>query len=147
MQFNLKRASIIVVALLVVIQFFPVKRTNPPGENKMTAPAEVQTVLKESCFDCHSNETVWPWYSRVAPVSWLVAHGVNTGRGKLNFSTWDQLEARKKDKLMVEIWDEVEGGEMPLSYYLPVHPQAKLSEADLAVLRTWTGAGAAAGQH
>jgi mono/diheme cytochrome c family protein len=125
------------VVLLLLIQFVPVRRTNPPGGTATFAPPEAVAVFKRACFDCHSNETVWPWYSRVAPVSWLVAHDVKEGREKLNFSNWDLLEMKKRPKMMHEIWEMVEQGEMPLWYYLPAHPEARLSTADLGVIRAW----------
>ena len=63
----------------IVIQFVPVNRTNPPVEGDLRAPTEVLSVLRRACYDCHSNETVWPWYSRVAPLSWVIAHDVTRG--------------------------------------------------------------------
>ena len=146
-QSRWKRAGLAVIFLVVAIQLVPVDRSNPPGEVRMTVAPEVRAVLEQSCFDCHSNQTVWPWYSRVAPVSWLVAHDVEEGRGKLDFTTWDDLEPRKQDKIRQEVWEETSAGEMPLWFYLPAHPQAKLTAEDLATLRGWSGtdAGEAAG--
>lgn len=126
-----------VVAIGAVIQLVPVDRSNPPVSGTVDAPAEVMAVLRKACFDCHSNETSWPWYSYVAPVSWLVAHDVEEGRKELNFSAWASLEAKKRAHKRKEVWEEVAEGEMPLRPYLLTHPQAKLDAAELEALRVW----------
>ncbi len=127
----------VLVAALLLIQLVPVKRTNPPGGTGQFAPAEVTAVFQRACYDCHSNETAWPWYSRVAPVSWLVADDVKEGREHLNFSNWDLLDQDKREKMKSEIWEELEAGDMPLWFYLPLHPDARLSRDDLTVIRAW----------
>ena len=123
----------------IVIQFVPVNRTNPPVEGDLRAPAEVLSVLRRACYDCHSNETVWPWYSRIAPVSWVIARDVHEGRAALNFSTWNRLSTKEQAKAMRESWEEVAEGKMPTRYYLPLHPEARLSPADQSLLRAWSG--------
>jgi hypothetical protein len=123
---------------LLVIQLLPVQRTNPPVEAEVTAPSEVMAVLRRSCYDCHSHETAWPWYSYVAPLSWLVAHDVEEGREKINFSTWGRLSDGKRNHALEEIWEEVEEGEMPLWAYTLAHRGTSLSQQDLALLRDWT---------
>jgi hypothetical protein len=122
----------------VAIQLVPVDRTNPPVETEVPATAEARSVLRRACYDCHSNETVWPWYSRIAPVSWLVARDVHEGREELNFSTWNRLETKDQVEAFHESWEEVEEGEMPLWFYLPAHPEARLSAQDRSVLRAWS---------
>jgi hypothetical protein len=122
----------------IVIQFVPVNRTNPPVEGDLRAPAEALSVLRRACYDCHSNETVWPWYSRIAPVSWVIAHDVHEGRATLNFSTWNRLSANKQAEAMRESWKEVAEGKMPTWFYLALHPEARLSPADQSVLRAWS---------
>ncbi|MCB9854027.1 MAG: heme-binding domain-containing protein [Phycisphaerales bacterium] len=122
------------------IQFVPVDKTNPRITSDIPAPPEVKAVLRQSCYDCHSHETTWPWYSRIAPVSWLIANDVNEGREKLNFSTWDRYDAGKQAHKIHEIWEEVEKGEMPLWFYEPLHPEAKLTSEDLAILKAWASA-------
>jgi hypothetical protein len=87
-----------IVLLLVVIQFVPVDRSNPPVTSEVPASPEARAVLRRACYDCHSNETVWPWYSKVAPVSWLVARDVHKGREELNFSTWDRYATKEQVK-------------------------------------------------
>jgi hypothetical protein len=135
---SLKWAGIAVVVGLVVIQLVPVERTNPPVEGEVPAPPEVREVLRRACYDCHSNETVWPWYSRVAPVSWLVARDVRKGREELNFSTWNRLNTKDQVEKMKESWEEVDEGEMPPWFYLPAHRDARLSDRDRALLREWS---------
>ena len=122
---------------LVGIQIVPVERENPPVTRDIGAPPAVDAVLRRSCYDCHSNETVWPWYSRVAPLSWLVSHDVVEGRETLSFSTWDRYDAEARAELRAETWEEVEEGEMPPWIYTPTHPEARLDAADRAVLRDW----------
>jgi hypothetical protein len=143
---NLLRGLLALAVVIVLIQLVPVDRTNPPVEQEVAAPPEVRSVLARSCYDCHSHETVWPWYSRIAPVSWLVAHDVEEAREHLNFSTWNRLDAGKRAEALEEIWEEVSEGEMPLWYYLPLHPGARLSRQDLELLRGWTGGSSEGGR-
>lgn len=126
-----------VIVAFVAIQFVPVDRRNPAVAAEVPAPAEVRAVLRRACYDCHSNETEWPWYSKIAPVSWLVSYDVKKGREELNFSTWNQYTGQQQIKKLRESWEEVEEGEMPLWFYLPVHRDAVLSAKDRADLRQW----------
>lgn len=130
-------AIALLVVVFVLIQFVPVDRSNPPVESDIPTPPEVKAILKRACYDCHSNETMWPWYSRIAPFSWILARDVHEGRAELNFSTWDRYSTKEQVKKMKKSWEEVQEGEMPPWYYLPVHRDASLSEADRQVLRTW----------
>ena len=139
------RVVLIVVAVAVIaIQLVPVDRSNPPVTGEVEAPAAVVEVLRTSCYDCHSNETRWPWYAYVAPVSWLVAEDVEHGREHVNFSTWTQDDAEEQAEHLEEIWEEVEEGEMPLKKYLLLHGDARLTDAGRDVLRSWTAAAAPA---
>lgn len=137
MKTNLVRIVLAVVIALVGIQFIPVNRSNPPVEEEVPASLEVKAMLKRACYDCHSNETIWPGYSQVAPVSWLLAWDVGEGREELNFSTWNRYSQKKRGKIMKEIWEEVQEGEMPPWFYLPLHPDARLSDSDRSLLRAW----------
>jgi len=128
------------VVILIAIQLVPVDRTNPPVVADFDGPAQVRAVIKTSCYDCHSHQTRWPWYSRVAPVSWLVAHDVEEGRSRLNFSQWGAYDAKRQAKLAEEMWEEVEEGAMPLKMYLLAHPGARLTAAAKASLRDWSQA-------
>lgn len=132
------RALLGALVLLVAIQFVPVDRSNPPVETEVPAPAKVRPVLRRACYDCHSNETVWPWYSRTAPLSWLVARDVREGRKKLNFSTWNRLDAGRRARKLKETWKEVSEGEMPPGFYVAIHREAALSPEDRTALRDWT---------
>ena len=116
----------------VIIQFVPFghEHTNPPvaKEPAWDSP-QTRDLVRRACFDCHSNETTWPWYSNVAPVSWLVQRDVNGGRSHLNFSEWDHPQRHAKD-----VAEQVKEGDMPPWFYLPMHPNAKLSDAEKSAL-------------
>lgn len=139
----MKRTTGVLLGLgvvLVGIQLVPVDRTNPPVTGEVPAPDDVMAILERSCWDCHSNETSWPWYSHVAPASWLVAEDVEEGRGHANFSTWDQYEPEERDEVMEELIEVVEEAEMPLWQYTLVHRDAKLSETERGRLAEWARA-------
>ena len=101
-------------------------------------PEEVGLILKTSCYDCHSNETRYPWYAYIAPVSWLVVRDVKLGRADLNFSDWAGQKARDKIKILDEIAEEVEKGNMPLPVYTITHGEASLSDDQKQLLVKWT---------
>lgn len=128
----LKPALLGLLAVAAAVQLVPYGRdhTNPPvtAEPVWDGP-RTRELAKGACFDCHSNETIWPWYSHVAPMSWLVQYDVEEGRRKLNFSEWD-----KPQKEAHEAAETVREGEMPLWFYVPTHPDADLSEADKQAL-------------
>jgi hypothetical protein len=132
-----KWAFRLVMVALILIQFVPVDRSNPPVTGEVVAPNLVMEVLRNSCYDCHSNETRWPWYSRVAPVSWRIAQHVERGRGDLNFSEWQGMSPEDQEQAREEIWEKVERGVMPLSDYLRMHPEAVLTESQKDALRRW----------
>ena len=135
-----KLVLIVGLVLLVAIQLVPVDRSNPPVEADLDAPEAVTAVLRTACYDCHSNETHWPWYSYVAPVSWLVAHDVEEARGEFSFSRWGKLGELERAELRKKIWEEVEEGEMPLAIYRFMHSGARLSQDQLDTLREWATA-------
>jgi len=133
---------IVVFLILLGIQFIPINKTNPIITQDIQAPAEVKSILRNSCYNCHSNETKWPWYSELAPVSWMIVNDVNDARKKLNFSSWDKISFEKKEELKKDIWDEVRQDEMPLSLYLYLHPDAKLDLSQKNMIKKWiTGTG------
>ncbi len=134
------RTLIVLAAVLVLAQFVPVDRTNPPLGGEVPAPPEVRAILKRACYDCHSNETVWPWYSRVAPVSWLVAYDVRHGRREFNFSAWNRLSAERRIKVAQKSLEEIRDDEMPPGIYVSMHPTARLSQGDLRILQQWAEA-------
>lgn len=126
-----------IAALLLAIQIVPVSRTNPPPESDVEAPPDVKALLRRACYDCHSHETVWPAYSRIAPASWLVASDVAEGREELDFSRWKALDAKALLKLSKELPEAVEEGEMPPWTYRLAHPAARLTDSERATLAAW----------
>jgi hypothetical protein len=128
-----------ILALLVAIQFIKPAKTNPPVDETIAlhAPKEVMKVLKDSCYDCHSNETKWPLYSEVAPFSWSIISHVNEGREALNFSNWKNIDQETKTKRLKRAIKTVNNGMMPLSSYLMLHKEAHLNDAQKATLIEW----------
>jgi hypothetical protein len=132
-----KKGLVALVIILVGIQFIPVARTNPSVTEDVEAPEAVKATLRRSCYNCHSNTTRWPWYSYVAPVSWLVASDVHEARRHVNFSEWNRYTNEDRREKLGHIREEVETGEMPLWYYLIMHPSARLSPDNHTTLLNW----------
>ena len=126
---NMKAISAVILLSAVAIQFIPYGKdhTNPPvmSEVQWDSP-RTQELFNRACADCHSNETKYPWYSNIAPISWLIAHDIDEGREKMNVS---MIGIQKKNKLK-DAADEVKEGEMPIPPYLIAHPEARLSDAE-----------------
>ncbi len=122
---------VVVVVGLLIIQVVPVMgRTNPPVQSQLKwSSPEGEKLARAACFDCHSNETVWPWYSYIAPISWLTVHDVQEGRQKLNFSDLSAGEVE-----MDEITGQIQRGAMPPAYYMVTHPDARLTDQQKSVL-------------
>lgn len=133
----MKKFLIFLVVVIAGIQFIPVDQSNPPVENDLFASNEVKDILRKACYDCHSNETNWAWYTKVAPLSWLTTSDVNRGRKHLNFSEWGNLRASEQEKIKEEIWEEVREETMPLWQYRIMHPSTKLSIEEKNLLRSW----------
>ena len=138
-----QRIALGVGITLVAIQLVPYGRTheNPAVRMEPTwNTAATRALAKRACFDCHSNETKWPWYSNIAPVSWLTERDTLQGRSKLNFSEWDRPQKDAKDAA-----EELQKGEMPLWFYVPLHPEAKLTPVEretlISGLKITVGAG------
>lgn len=129
----IKKILFTAIAIFAAIQFIRVDKTNPvsvPEKDfiNVTQPSkEVADLLKTSCYDCHSNETKYPWYFNVAPVSWWLKNHINEGREKLNFSLWADFDAKRKDKKLEESVELINEGEMPMFSYTLAHQEAKLS--------------------
>jgi len=142
----LKIVLIVFVVIFVGMQVIRPALSNPPVDESQTIYARTQmtpqvaAILDRSCRDCHSNKTVWPWYTQIAPVSWWLSNHVNEGRRNLNLSEWGRLAPDRQDRKLRQICDEVQDGVMPLSSYLPMHQAAKLSDQDRKVLCDWTDA-------
>lgn len=128
---------VLMIIAFVGIQFIEVERANPPVTADINAPTEVKNIFKNSCYDCHSNETVWPWYSKIAPISWMIVNDVTDGRKHLNFSEWEKLYSEKRAKLKKEIWDEVNKDEMPLNIYTYLHPDTKMDMIRKNIIKKW----------
>jgi hypothetical protein len=140
----IKIVLILLAVAFIAIQFYRPDRTNPPIVQAETleatteVPQDVQAILKRSCNDCHSNNSSYPWYSNIAPISWQIVDHINEGRDELNFSKWGTYNQKRKDHKLDEICKQVESGEMPHNQYLWIHWDAKLSENDIQVLCNWT---------
>jgi hypothetical protein len=119
------------------IQFWQPEITNPPVTGNLKVPHQVETILRNSCFACHSNETNLSWYDKIVPVSWLVVQHIKEGRSGLNFSNWDQLAPADQKAKLWESVNQIDQGAMPLSSYTLAHPQAKISQQDLKVLKDY----------
>jgi hypothetical protein len=122
-------------------------RTNPPVVSDLMAtnapPPQIAAMLHAACYDCHSSETRWPWYSRVAPVSWLIASDVKEGREHLNLSVWPNDNPMRAAKRLDRMSDEIGSGEMPLEKYTKIHADARLTEIQRRELTDWLDAEAA----
>ena len=134
---NVKTAVFSLFGLFVLIQVVPIHHDNPPPTRAITPPTAVSATLRRACYDCHSHETTWPWYSYVAPVSWLVARDVHEGRRHMDFSTWGDYAPALKTKKLAGISTMVQEGDMPPWYYLPMHRNAKLSDEDATEIAMW----------
>ncbi len=137
MRKALKYAALIVIAFFIGIQFIQPERVNPPSDSAaafdlVAKPSpQVAEIARRACYDCHSHSTVWPWYSRVAPVSWLVANHVREGRARLNFSQWNLLSPDMSKRRLKEACEEMRKGEMPLWNYKLMHPEARITDGDV----------------
>ncbi|MDD2699305.1 MAG: heme-binding domain-containing protein [Arcobacteraceae bacterium] len=129
------------LGFFILIQVIPIsyeEQKKVDSALEMKAPAEIMGVFKRSCYACHSNETVLPWYSHVAPFSWSISRHVDLGRQWLNFSTWETYSVEEKDKKMGEIYNAVFVA-MPLRGYVSMHPEAELTPDERKMIRDWTG--------
>jgi len=135
---NAKIGAIVLVAALIVAQAIRIDKTNPPARSEISADPAVKPILKRACYDCHSNETVWPWYSNVAPVSWLIGSDVNEGRSKMNFSEWGKYSSKDQADKLKEIVEEVQTGGMPPWYYSLMHRNSRLSQRERDQIKNWT---------
>ena len=118
------------VILLVVIQFVPVKKDDPPVETNIKWNSQqTRSLAQRACYDCHSNETTWPYYSHIAPVSWFLSDHVHEGRRHLNFSQWNYPRDKEIKKVRAMI-KQIREGDMPLDSYTWMHPAARLTDAE-----------------
>ena len=144
MKKKLRLALLILILIFIAIQFAPSKLPeNLPAQTEQNmqvqnAGPEIMAILKTSCFDCHSNQTVYRWYAHVVPVSWLIARDVSKGRAALNFSEWNTYNKRKLVRKLGDIKEQIAKKEMPIRIYSLMHPNTKLNPAQMLLLTDWT---------
>jgi cytochrome c553 len=134
------------LVLLVVSQAIRPAGTNPPTDAARTLaanvplPAGAAEVIDRACRDCHSNDTRWPWYSNVAPMSWFLIDHVNDGRRRFNYSRWTDYDAKHQREFLKDACEEARKHDMPLPSYTWIHTASKLSDRDIRTLCDWTSA-------
>lgn len=139
-----KRIGLTIVVLLVLGQLVFVRHSNPayPPEQSIFAvekvPPPVKAIMERSCGNCHSNATRWPWYSYVAPASWIIANDVQHARKAMNFSEWGSYSARRKEEKLEDICEQITNGDMPDFKYVLVHRAARISPGERAAVCQWT---------
>jgi heme-binding protein len=139
-----KRAGVVIGVIFLACQFVRPARTNPSSDPARSlfkmkpVPSHVAATLQRACRDCHSNDTEWPWYSNVAPISWFLIDHVNHGRSHFNYSEWSRYDAAESRRVLNEACRLTHEGEMPLWSYLLMHWNARLSKADSEAICTWT---------
>lgn len=146
MRRPVKLAGLILAGLLIAIQLISPERNisevSPENDmlNSLAAPEKVARLMKNSCYDCHSDNTRYPWYSRVAPASWYLNRHIVLGKDALNFSEYDGLKDRKKIGTLSSLCEVLESGSMPLKSFLIVHRDAVLSEEEITAICDWSEA-------
>ncbi len=142
---RVKKVLLALVGFLVVIQIFQPRRTNPPvvPSRSLTAhvhvPEDVYSALFRSCGDCHSSQTRWPWYSHIAPLSWVITDDVNEGRRHMNFEDWEALKDPKQaNDRLIGICEEIKQKGMPPFSYRLVHKRLRLKPQEIASLCSWS---------
>lgn len=131
----------LLLIVFIAIQFIPVELNQSDSFSKENfivttgAPDNIASILKKSCYDCHSNHTKYPWYDKIAPISWWVASHISHAKDELNFEEWATYSLKRKKHKLEEIVEETEEGHMPLQSYLWMHSDAKLSENQLSELK------------
>ncbi|MGO9058510.1 MAG: heme-binding domain-containing protein [Candidatus Binataceae bacterium] len=130
-------AALAVSVVLLAVQLVLVNRINPPSLGTFAAPPQIDATLKRACYDCHSNETRWRWYSRVAPLSWFTVHDVTLGRKEANFSEWGIYCPATRRRKLEWMGRALREENMPPWSYRLLHPGARLTEADRAAVQRW----------
>ena len=139
----IKRILVIALIALIVIQFFQIDKVNPPYDtgndflNSSLAPAEVKGIIKDACYDCHSYETEYPWYTYVAPISFWIKGHIKGARQHLNFSIWNSYTVKKQHHKLEECIEEVKAKNMPLKSFTWTHSEAKLTDQQQALILDW----------
>ena len=133
---GLKIIILSLAAVFLLAQLIRIDKSNPPVRSDL-ASGSAKPVLHRACYNCHSNETIWPWYSSVAPTSWLVGSDVRGARSHLNFSEWGTYDSGTRSHKLRAIAEEVKGGDMPPWYYSFVHRDSRLSASDRNQILAW----------
>ncbi len=137
------RVLIAVLVLFVIIQFFPIDRTNPPVNKGMdfltikNPSAQISSKIRSSCYDCHSNETKYPWYAKFQPTGWFLKNHIDEGRSHLNFSIFATYEPKRQVHKLDEAVEIIESHEMPMESYVLGHPEAGLTDTERQMLITY----------
>ena len=140
----LKLLGLALILILIVFQFFRPDQNNAPSDpgldmlTLVSPPDEVAELISNSCYDCHSNRTAYPWYSRISPVSWYLNKHIREGKEDLNFSLYGELDKADKIGLFADFCDVLDAGTMPLQSYTMIHRAARLSQEDRALLCEWS---------
>ncbi|MGB6328340.1 MAG: heme-binding domain-containing protein [Halarcobacter sp.] len=136
----MKKTLLIIVSIFLLAQLIQTEKINKPTpkELEIKAPEHIMTMLKKACYDCHSNKVRWPWYSNIAPFSWMIDSHVNDGRSALNFSEWENYTEKEKKKELKEIFRTAYIS-MPLKDYIIFHEEADLTREERTQIRDWTG--------
>lgn len=138
-----KKLFFTLTIILIIIQFFKIDKTIKPVNQQTDflittqTNTEVAAILKTSCYDCHSNQPTYPWYTNFAPVSWWIKNHINEGSKHLNFSEWGNYSLKRKDHKLEECVEMIEEGEMPMNSYTWIHKEAKLTDAQRQLLIEW----------
>lgn len=133
-----KKILLFLLLGLIAIQFVPVDKSNPAEPAPIVVEdAQIKSFLDVSCMDCHSNNTVWPWYASIAPISWKIEEHVLEGRDELNFSEWENYSSKKKIHKLEEMYEETAEGHMPEGQYELLHEGAEVNEEELKMLKVW----------
>lgn len=139
----LKKVALLLLVILVGMQFYQPEKNQVHGDHttafltETNPPEDVKAILQQTCYDCHSDNTEYPWYNTIAPVSYWLADHVKDGKKHLNFSAWDTYELKKKDHKFEELIQEVKEGEMPLKEYTWTHENARLTEKQRRAIIQW----------
>lgn len=135
--------AVVLLLVLIAMQFYRPEKNMAQGNHtaifitETNPPEDVKLILKSTCYDCHSNNTSYPWYNNIAPVSYWLADHVKQGKDELNFSVWGSYSAKKKDHKLEEVVEVIEEGEMPLKEYTWTHTEAKLTDAQKQAVIKW----------
>lgn len=141
--FKLKNIIVFLIVFLGLAQFFKIEKDNPKVSSSLdfltveNPPQNISKMIKNECYDCHSNETKYPWYTEYAPLSWWIKSNINGAREYFNFSEWGNLSQKQKIAKMQECYEALEEEEMPVGLYISMHDEAQFSDAQNDSLMNW----------